>query len=105
MEVWIDLYQGVGQATLVQRIALALTATAGLCQAQNWRNGGPYLESVSGFGPTDSLAQVRSFAAIGALVGHSIAAKVTYHRLGVIATPTLAVTTAIVTPYAAGEGL
>ena len=116
----LECVMGVGQATTTHQIVLlfgntgapvgSLVGRGGLCPTQHVINGGPYLSQqepttseIPGGSPTND---VLSFAAIGALVGQSIAIRA--HYLFNDPNPNLpggARLALMVTPYAAGEGL
>lgn len=109
--IWLDVVMGVGQAQLNHRIVLlspdpatGLPAFGGLCLTQYWKNGGPYYANPEGLAVA---SQARAFAVVGGLVGQSMSVRM--HFQATDATPigatANAITTLIVTPYAAGEGL
>lgn len=116
----LECVMGVGQAQTTHQLCLlfgntgapagSLVGRGGLCPQQHVINGGPYLNQqepttseTPGGSPTND---VLSFAAIGALVGQSIAIRAHYlfndpnPNL-----PALARVALMVTPYAAGEGM
>ena len=105
LAVLLEVSQGAGQTTIRQNLVLAVggNPTGGLCNTQHVNNGGPYFSEFSGPGNT---IETRPFAAIGALVGNGIAIRARFIGFapftGLPATP---IVSAIVTPYAAGEGL
>lgn len=101
----LEVTQGVGQASIVQTITLAIggTANSGLCNTQNISNGGPYFPTFSGPGNT---LETRPFAAIGALVGSSISIRARFVGFAPFTgLPCQPVLSAILCPYAAGQGL
>lgn len=105
LAVLLEVTQGVGQATIVQNIVLAVggSPTAGLCNTQHVNNGGPYFSQFSGPG---GIFETRPFAAIGALIGNAIAIRARYVGFPPFTgLPDECVLDAIVTPYAAGQGL
>lgn len=108
MAIDLEIVMGVGQVQILQRIALKRGGAdpfRGLCYSQHEYNGGPYPHMTTYF-PTGVAEEVRSFAIIGGLIGQMITVRGVYSysvgTAGVAGNSRLA---AIVTPYAAGEGL
>jgi len=118
LRVWLQITQGIEKVTLSQQILLMSggvdettgAGNYGLCNTQWSAVGGPYGELLSDnapvIGPTTQL--VRSFAAIGALIGNTLSIRAVYTRGGVIGQPLdvpNASVSLIVTPYAPGQGM
>lgn len=105
--VALDVFQGVGQATVNQSICLCFTVAGGvplgLCLQQDFTFGGPFFHYNEGIAPNQT--QTRSFAAIGALVGHTIA--IAPRIVNGAGAPAGAVVnlSVVLTPYAAGQNL
>lgn len=101
--VALDIVMGVGQASVQHQIILMCgnNPNVGLCNTQNAINGGPYLSTFE----TGSGDETRPFAAIGALVGHTIQMRVRYVGGTNVGLPTTAQVQALITPFAAGAGL
>jgi hypothetical protein len=103
--VTLNVVMGVGQLQIEHNIVLTAgdgNPTVGLCTTQSALFGGPYNPV---FPPGN--AQTRPFAAIGALVGHTIQVRARY-QVGFPVPPGLpfeARIQALLTPFAAGQGL
>lgn len=115
---FLECTLGVGQVQITQSIALfasfgpAASKNVGLCETQYVLKGGPYYgvdgEPVNAVNPGSYASQTRAFAAVGALVGQSIAIRARYMYNGSPLANDFPFTSRlalIVTPYAAGEGL
>lgn len=102
--VALDVVMGVGQLQLEHQIILMCGAnpSVGLCNTQNAINGGPYLSTFDANAPHD---EIRPFAAIGALIGHTIQVRARYIGGTNTGLPTTAQIQALITPFAAGTGL
>jgi hypothetical protein len=113
--VWLEVIMGVGQTQIVHNIVLSAgdqNPTVGLCTTQSSAlytgpipapGLGPYQPA---FPPLGATHQVRPFAAIGALVGHTIAIRAVY-QIGMLAPglPAASTIAILLTPFAAGQGL
>lgn len=89
----LEVTQGVGQATIVQQLDLRLLTTIGLAV---------YRPQIIPVGAGN--LEVRSFAAIGALIGQQLAMRIIHTVIaGSVIKDTT--TTVLVTPFAAGSGL
>jgi hypothetical protein len=103
--IWLEVTMGVGQVQLTHRIVLLnhsggspAVGLKGLCHDQLWLNGGPYMRGIN-----DGDNEVRAFAAIGALIGQSIAVRGEYQiGAGPAGVCRLQL---MVTPFAAGQGI
>lgn len=100
--ITLEILQGVGQRTITQELLLTTgaSATIGMCNTQAAYYGGPYFPRV-----TTGVAGIegRSFAAIGALIGHSVSVRA--HIVAFNAFTTDVAIEALLTPYAAGAGI
>lgn len=110
LTVWLSVRMGVERMDQQHLILLQagdlLTQNYGLCSNQNSFNGGPYGALIPD--PTDpGSAQGLPFACMGALVGNSINVQAIYVRGPNVGAEVCgrARITAIVTPYAAGQGI
>lgn len=100
--VTLEILQGVGQRTITQELLLTAgaQATIGMCNTQAAYYGGPYFPRVT---PGVAGIEGRSFAAIGALIGHAISVRM--HVVAFNAFVTDVQLDALLTPYAAGDGI
>jgi hypothetical protein len=109
MGVMLEVTQGVGQATVMHRIALAMgdafggVQPLGLCNQQDYVYGGPYVAVYEGVGA--ATKRTKAFSAIGALIGHALQVRVFWLGGTGEGLPGVCSVSAIVTPYAAGQGL
>lgn len=109
INVVLEVIVGVGQLSFTQRILLMAAGepTLGLCNQQAALNAGPYAETF--FSPDATVGNafiLRSFAAIGAVVGNSIAIRGVYELGGAGAMSAQpSILTVGVAPAAAGEGI
>lgn len=103
--VTLEILQGVGQQTITQELLLSSGSPAGfaatpygMCMQQSAEFGGPYFPRLdpAGVGP-----QGRSFAAIGALIGHAISVRMHIVNYSLPVPEDISVE-AVLTPYAAG---
>lgn len=111
LAVHLSITQGIERITLEQQICLMSggdPTNIGLCNNQCTTNGGPYLPTYDTFPPQEGGNQTRSFAVIGALIGHTIGIRGLFVRggapgsEGLIPTATISL---LLAPYAAGSGL
>jgi len=105
--VMLEILQGVGQKTITQELLLApgspaafTAAPYGLCWQQSAEFGGPYAPRVE---PSGTI-QGRSFAAIGALIGHNISVRMHLVNFSLAGNESARLE-ALLTPYDAGAGV
>lgn len=111
LAVYLSIVQGIERVTVEHQICLMSggdPTNIGLCNNQCTTQGGPYLPTYDVFPPQEGGDQARSFAAIGALIGHTIAIRGLFVRggtpgnQGLIPTATISL---LLAPYAGGTGL
>lgn len=111
LAVHLSIVQGIEKITLEHQICLMSggdITNIGLCNNQCTTNGGPYLPTFSSVPPQEGDEEARSFAAIGALIGHTISIRGLFVRggapgnQGIIPSATISL---LLAPYAGGTGL
>lgn len=111
LQVFLSIVQGIERVTVEHQICLMSggdPTNIGLCNNQCTTNGGPYLPTFTDTPPDEGSGEGRSFAAIGALIGHTIGIRGLFVRggepgsQGIIPTATIDL---LLVPYAAGTGL
>jgi len=111
LQVFLSILQGIERVTVEHQICLMSggdPTNIGLCNTQCTTNGGPYLPTYTDTPPTEGSEEGRSFAAIGALIGHTISIRGLFIRggsegnQGIIPSATISV---LLAPYAGGTGL
>lgn len=106
--VILEVYQGVGQTIVMHSIILAMgdalggTNPIGLCNQQDFRNGGPYLPFIRGAGADET--ETRPFAAVTALVANSLNIRARYIGGSGTGLPAVAELIAVVSPLNPGSG-
>lgn len=98
--VYLSVLQGMEKVTIEHVILLACGGSFGLCNAQSTVNNGPYVPTTP-----DPNLETRAFAAIGALIGNSIAMRAVFVRSGDESFIPRATISLMVAPAAAGAGI